>query len=341
MLVLAAAPLGLRCHVFCPDEESPAFDVAASRTIASYDDHDALDAFAGAVDVVTFEFENVPAATAERLAARVPVRPGAEALAITQDRLTEKTFLARQGLATAPFLPVSDRDDFREALLRLGPLAILKTRRLGYDGKGQEMLRGGEDPDVVLDRIGHAPAILEAMVRFSAEISVVGVRGVGGDVVLYDATENIHRDGILRLSTVPARIAAETAAEAGEAVRSVLTALDYVGALAIEFFVVGGGTNGAGESLIANEIAPRVHNSGHWTIDACAASQFENHIRAVAGWSLAPTARNADAAMENLIGDDVDAWRELAAEPDARLHLYGKREPRPGRKMGHVTRLKA
>ena len=340
MLALAAAPLGLRCHIFCPDGESPAFDVAAAKTIASYEDPEALDAFAEAVDIVTFEFENIPAATAERLAARVPVRPGAEALSVTQDRLTEKTFLARHGLATAPFLPVADRDDLREALLRLGPLTVLKTRRFGYDGKGQAMLRGGEDPDAVLDGIGRAPAILEGLVRFAAEISVVGVRGVGGEIVLYDATENVHRDGILRLSTVPARVAAKTAAEAGEAVRTVLEALDYVGALAIEFFVVAGGTDGAGESLIANEIAPRVHNSGHWTIDACAVSQFENHMRAVAGWPLAPSARHADATMQNLIGEEADGWPGLVAEPGARLHLYGKREPRPARKMGHVTRLK-
>ena len=341
MLALAAAPLGLKCHIYCPDADSPAFDVAAARTVASYEDVDALDAFAATVDVVTFEFENVPAKTAERLADRVPVRPSAKALAVTQDRLTEKTFLSRQGLATAPFLPVSDRDDLREAIRRVGPQAVLKTRRLGYDGKGQAVLHGGEDPDALLAAIGRAPAIVEGLVRFRAEISVVGVRGVGGDIVLYDAAENVHRDGILRLSTVPARVAAETAAEAGHAVRTVLEALDYVGALAIEFFVVAGdrGAEEGGDGLIANEIAPRVHNSGHWTIDACAASQFENHIRAVAGWPLAPASRHADAAMTNLIGADANAWPALAAEAGARLHLYGKREARPGRKMGHVTRL--
>jgi 5-(carboxyamino)imidazole ribonucleotide synthase len=336
MLALAAAPLGLRCHVYCPDPLSPAFDVAADRTIAPYDDGDALDRFAAAVDVVTYEFENVPLETAARLARAVPVRPPIRALEISQDRLVEKAFLEANGVAVAPFRPVDDLAGLTTAAASLDVRAILKTRRFGYDGKGQVRLREGADLGAAFAAIGRAPAVLEAVVPFAREVSVICVRANDGSGAAYDVIENVHRDGILATSTVPAGMREETAREAQAIALRVADALDHVGVLAVEFFVVDGS---GGERLLVNEIAPRVHNSGHWTQDACACSQFENHVRAVAGWPLGPVERSFDAVMTNLIGADVDAWAALAAEPGARLHLYGKREARAGRKMGHVNRL--
>ncbi len=336
MLALAAARLGLCCHIFAPDPESPAFDVVAARTIAEYDDGRALAAFAAAVDVVTYEFENVPVGAVERIGMTVQVRPGAKALAISQDRVAEKSFLRDLGVAVAPFAEVADRPSLDRAIGALGLPAVLKTRRLGYDGKGQAVIRWADEAGAALDRMHGAPAILERFVAFQREISVIAVRGAGGGVAIYDPAENVHRNGILHTSTVPARITAATAAKAGEIAAALLAALDYVGALGVEFFVAG---EGGEETLLVNEIAPRVHNSGHWTEDACAVSQFENHVRAVAGWPLGPSARHADVAMTNLIGAEADDWARLAAEPGARLHLYGKREMRPGRKMGHVNRL--
>lgn len=333
MLALAAARLGLRCHIYCPDAESPAFDVAAARTIAGYDDADALGDFARAVDVVTYEFENVPVGAAEMLEALVPVRPGSRALAVSQDRLAEKTFLTERGIATAAFAPVDARASLDDAMAALGLPAILKTRRLGYDGKGQATIRSAEDADDALAVMRGAPAILERFVDFTCEVSVIGVRALSGTVVTYDPAENVHANGILATSTVPASVNTDVAAQAGRIARKVMAALDYVGAIGVEMFV------GHGGELLVNEIAPRVHNSGHWTEDACAVSQFENHIRAVAGWSLGPTARHLDVVMTNLIGADAERWRELSEDPGARLHLYGKRETRPGRKMGHVNRL--
>jgi 5-(carboxyamino)imidazole ribonucleotide synthase len=336
MLALAAARLGLKCHIFCPDPESPAFDVAAARSWAAYEDEAALDAFARAVDVVTYEFENVDVKAAERLARQVHVRPGPRALAVSQDRLTEKAFLHELGIATAPFAAVESAASLGAALASLDTPAILKTRRLGYDGKGQAMIRSDADAATALAAVRNAPAILEGFVAFSREVSVIAARGLDGSFAVYDVAENLHRAGILATSTVPARLRPETAAEAQRIAQKILAALDYVGVIGVEFFVTEGGGS---ERLLVNEFAPRVHNSGHWTEDACAVSQFENHIRAVAGWPLGPATRHSDVVMQNLIGAEAADWLRLAADPEARLHLYGKREARPGRKMGHVNRV--
>lgn len=334
MLALAAARLGFRCHVYCPDQESPAFDVAAATTVADYEDTAALQQFAGAVDVVTYEFENVPVAAVELLANDVAVRPGGRALAVSQDRLDEKTFLAGLGIPTAAFAKVDGRASLDRALGAVGLPAVLKTRRLGYDGKGQAVIRWADEAGAALEKMRGAPAILERFVPFACEISVIGVRGLDGRVAAYDPAENVHRDGILATSTVPARVQAETAARAIGIAERLLQALDYVGVIGVELFV-----GREDEALSVNEFAPRVHNSGHWTEDGCTVSQFESHVRAIAGWPLGPTARHADVVMTNLIGTDAETWPRLAAEPGARLHLYGKRQMRPGRKMGHVNRL--
>jgi 5-(carboxyamino)imidazole ribonucleotide synthase len=336
MLALAAAEMGLSCHVYCPDPKSPAFAVAAARTVAPYEDEAALAAFAGAVDVVTFEFENVPAETLAFLAGRAPVFPGARSLTIAQDRLFEKRLMEAEGIPTAPFAEVAKQADIYSAIARAGRPAILKTRRLGYDGKGQAVIRAGDDPVAAWRAIGEVPAILEAYVAFEREVSVVLARGRDGGIRAFDITENVHENGILATSTVPAWITPALADEALAIAGTIAVALDHVGVLAVEMFVL---PEGAPRRLLVNEIAPRVHNSGHWTSDACLCSQFEQHIRAVAGWPLADPARHSDATMTNLIGDAVDAWPALAAEPGARLHLYGKAETRPGRKMGHVNRI--
>ncbi len=338
MIALAAARLGLRTHVFCPDPESPAFDVAAAHTVAAYEDGPALRAFAATVDAVTYEFENVPLATAELLSAIVPVRPGLRSLAVSQDRLVEKRFLEGLGIAVAPFRPIDGAGDLAAAAAELGLPAVLKTRRLGYDGKGQAMLRPGFDPVAAFAAIGAAPAILEGFVPFALECSIVLARGLDGRTAAFDVAENHHEHHILRRTVVPAAMGAETAAAAADIGARVAEAIGHVGVLTVELFLVQDGT---GERLVANEIAPRVHNSGHWTEDAAAVSQFEQHVRAVAGWPLAAPTRLAAVEMENLIGEEAERWRALAAEPGARLHLYGKREIRPGRKMGHVNRLGA
>jgi 5-(carboxyamino)imidazole ribonucleotide synthase len=337
MLALAAARLGLKCHILCPDEDSPAFAVSAKSIVADYDDEEALAAFAAGVDAVTYEFENVDVRAAERLADRVPVRPGARALAVAQDRLAEKDFLAGIGIAVAPYAAVQDLDSLRQAVERMGLPAVLKTRRFGYDGKGQATIRTERDIEPAWEAMRGAPSVLEGFVHFAREVSVIGVRGTRGETASYDPAENVHRNHILHTSTVPARIAPETAAAAGEIARRIMDALDYVGAIGVEFFVEG---EGPGERLIVNEIAPRVHNSGHWTEAACAVSQFENHMRAVAGWPLGGTDRHSDAVMQNLIGAEADEWLRIVSDPQALLHLYGKAEARPGRKMGHVNRLK-
>ena len=336
MLALAAARLGFRCHIFCPDPESPAFDVSAAKTVAAYTDAAALENFARAVDVVTYEFENVDVAAIEALARTVPVRPGAKALAVSQDRLVEKTFLRDLGIATAAFAEVGDVTTLEAANASFGRPSILKTRRFGYDGKGQQIFNKGDDAKTLFEAIGRAPAILEQKIAFEREVSIIAVRSLNGGVASYDLAENVHRKGILYTSSVPAAISPKIAAEAKRIAEKVLSALDYIGVIGIEFFHV---SDAAGERLLVNEFAPRVHNSGHWTEDACSVSQFENHIRAVVGWPLGPTARHSDVVMTNLIGDDVANWETFATEPVARLHLYGKGEVRPGRKMGHVTRL--
>ncbi len=332
MLAIAAARLGLRAHVFEPAADPPAGEVAAALTRAAYDDLDALARFADAVDVVTFEFENVPAASAETLMAHAPVRPHPRALAIAQDRAEEKAFLNGLGLATAPWRAVADLAELEAALEAIGTPAILKTRRLGYDGKGQAVLDAPGRAGPAWRGIDGAPAVLEGMVAFRRELSVIGARSAAGRVVCYAPGENVHAGGILRTTTVPASSTRLVRDEARRIAAAILEALDYVGVMGVELFETGDG------ALLVNEIAPRVHNSGHWTIEACVVDQFQNHVRAVAGWPLGDGARHSDAVMTNLIGDEADRWRELAASGDA-LHLYGKRAARPGRKMGHVTRL--
>ncbi len=336
MLAVSAAQLGYRVHIFAPDEAGgeglPAANVAAAVTRAAYDDTAALNSFAAQVDVVTFEFENVPVAAARRLAAHVPVRPGARAFEVAQDRLAEKVFATAHGGRTAPHHAVHDLAGLRASLDELGYPAILKTRRMGYDGKGQARIGEPQDAAAAWDAIGQAPAILEGVVAFSAEFSVLLARGVNGASLVYEAPRNEHREGILRRSVVPSGLAASQLDAAAALARRIADALDYVGLLAVEFFATKHGP-------VFNEMAPRVHNSGHWTIEGADTSQFENHIRAVCGLPLGSAASHGRAEMLNLIGDDVDTWPDLLADPTARPHLYGKRETRPGRKMGHVTRI--
>jgi len=281
---------------------------------------------------VTFEFENLPAHAIAHLGEHVPVRPGAHALAMTQDRLTEKTFVEKLGLKTAPFFEVSSAVQAREAFEKLGGKGILKTRRFGYDGKGQAKVTSAEETEKAFASFKGAPAILEGFVDFSFEASVVAAHGAGGAFAAYDPPENDHEHHILRRSTVPSRLTAAQVTEAKTIAKKIGDALDYVGVFAVELFVRGNG------ELLVNEIAPRVHNTGHWTIEACQCSQFEQHIRAVAGWPLGDPIRHADAVMENIIGAEANAWETLAK--GGALHLYGKAEARPGRKMGHLTRLK-
>jgi len=338
MLALAAARYGLKAHVYAPEPDSPAFEVAARHTVASYTDEGALVGFAASVDVVTYEFENVPADTAHILESHVPLRPGARALAVAQDRLEEKTFVSNLGIATAPFRAVSNETDLRAALAAVGRPAVLKTRRFGYDGKGQVIIRTGDDPATALGAIGHVPAILEGFVPFSREVSVVATRGHDGSVAAYDLCENEHRDHILHITRVPGTLPANLCDEARAIAGRIATALDYVGTLCVEMFVVA--TDGEPPRLLVNEIAPRVHNSGHWTIEGAKTSQFEQHIRAICGWPLGSVALVGSVEMTNLIGEDMAAWPELLAEEGAHLHLYGKATARPGRKMGHVTRVK-
>ena len=330
MLALAAARLGLKTCIYNDTPDAPAFQVTDRSVAAAYDDLDALAKFAQACDAVTFEFENLPAHAIAHLESLVAVRPGAQALATTQDRLTEKTFVAKLGLKTAPFFEVSSAEQAREAFAKIGGRGIIKTRRFGYDGKGQAKVASAEETVAAFEKF-KAPAILEGFVDFSFEASVIGARGADGAFAAYDPPQNEHENHILRRSTVPSQLTSAQVDEAKAIARKIGDALDYVGVFAVELFV---GSDGA---LLVNEIAPRVHNTGHWTIEACAVSQFEQHIRAVAGWPLGDGVRHADAVMENIIGAEADAWESLAR--GGALHLYGKAESRPGRKMGHLTRL--
>ena len=336
---MAAARLGLSTHIYS-DVPGPASDVAAATTIAPYDDRAALEAFAGKVAAVTYEFENVPVDTALRLEARTLLRPGSRALEVSQDRLSEKRFLERLGLAVASYVTIEAPDDIAGALAHWGEPAILKTRRLGYDGKGQISLLPGDDAAKAFAAVGRRPAVMERRLSFVAEYSVLLVRGADGASAVYDLPRNEHSGGILRRSLVPGGLDAGLQEQAVKAAKRIADALDYVGLLAVELFDLGP-EHPAEDRLLFNEIAPRVHNSGHWTLEACPVSQFENHMRAVAGWPLGSTVRHHDAEMVNLIGADADDWRKLAAEPGTALHLYGKGDARPGRKMGHVTRLRS
>ncbi len=300
MLSVAASRLGFRTHIFEPGATPPAGHVADRVTTAGYDDTEALRAFAEAVDVVTYEFENIPTAALDVIEALRPIRPNREALRVSQDRLIEKEFLSGLGLTVAPYANVETAADLDAALARIGTPAILKTRRFGYDGKGQAR--------------------------------IIAARGTSGEVACYDPGENLHKDGILSTTTLPARLSAAQRMDAVLLAGKILNALDYVGVMGVELFVTPQG-------LVVNEIAPRVHNSGHWTQDGCVVDQFEQHIRAVAGWPLGDGARHSDVVMENLIGDDMDRVPEIAREANAALHLYGKAEVKPGRKMGHVNRV--
>ena len=333
MLAVAAARLGFRTHIFEPGANPPAADVAHALTTASYDDAVALRAFAATVDVITYEFENIPTAALDVLEALRPIRPGRMALATSQDRLLEKAFLTGLGIACAPYAAVGSLAELQAAVAAVGVPSILKTTRLGYDGKGQVRLRAAADAEAAWAAMQGAPAVLEGFIDFTHEVSVIAARGLDGSVACYDPGQNVHRDGILHTTTLPAKLTANQRTDAVLMAAKVLNALEYVGVLGLELFVTPGG-------LIANEIAPRVHNSGHWTQNGCAVDQFEQHIRAVVGWPLGDGSRHSDVVMENLIGDDMLRVPAIARENGAALHLYGKAEARPGRKMGHVNRVR-
>jgi 5-(carboxyamino)imidazole ribonucleotide synthase len=334
MSALAAARLGYRCHILTRETDSPASQVSAATTISDYHEPNGLREFAAAVDVISFEFENVSAEGLDLLASLKPVRPSPAILRTSQDRVLEKTFLNDAGIPTAPWAPVEDLDGLRMAVERIGLPAVLKTTRLGYDGKGQALLRRTDDIADAYAALSPKPLILEGFIDLSQEISVVAARAEDGAYAAFDTVENRHRGHILDITLAPARIPETVNRQAQGVARRVADALDLTGLLAVEMFV-----DGQGE-VLANEIAPRPHNSGHWTIDACPASQFELHIRAIAGLPLPPAARHSDAVMKNLVGPDEAAlWPEILGTPGLIPHLYGKAEARPGRKMGHVTRL--
>ena len=331
MLAVAASRLGYKTHVFEPSAHCPAADVAHSITTAPYSDLEALRAFATRVDVITYEFENIPTQALDALEALRPIRPSRRALAISQDRIAEKDFLTALGLACAPYARVSDMTSLRAAADRIGLPAILKTTRLGYDGKGQARIKTAQDLPAALTAMQGAESVLEGFIPFEREVSVIAARGLDGSVAAYDLGENVHEDGILRRTTVPARLSPSLRSDGVLIAARILNALEYVGVMGVELFVTQAG-------LLVNEIAPRVHNSGHWTQNGCAVDQFEQHIRAVAGLPLGDGSRHSNVVMENLIGDDMARVPQILREPQAALHLYGKGEARAGRKMGHVNR---
>ncbi len=336
MLSQAAAKLGLHCHVYAPEKDSCAFEVVRRATVADYLDKKALEIFARDCDVITYEFENVPAECAAFLKSRKPVLPDPSVLENTQDRLIEKDFIAAQKIAVAPYAPVHSATQLEAALEKIGLPAVLKTRTLGYDGKGQVMIAKGGDPLAAWRTLKHAPCILEGFFKYEREVSVMAARSHDGKVECFDVTENDHRDHILKVSKVPARVTPALAKDARRIAEKLVKAHDYVGVMGVEMFVV---RRGKTRALMVNEIAPRVHNSGHWTLDGASVSQFEQHIRAVAGWPLAKPMRRGRAEMTNLIGAEVHDLGRWLALPGTSVHLYGKAEARPGRKMGHVTRV--
>ncbi len=331
MLSVAASRLGFKTCIYEPGGDCPASHVANYHFQKGYDDLDALKQFAQSVDVITYEFENIPTSALDALEAIKPIHPNRTALATSQDRLTEKDFLASLGLKTAPYADVTDAASLDAAIATIGTPAILKTRRMGYDGKGQSRLKSPDDAVKALADMNGAPAILEGFVDFSHEVSVIAARSLDGAVSCYDPGENVHSDGILSTTTVPANLTSAQRTDAVLLAAQILNALDYVGVLGVELFVTPQG-------LIVNEIAPRVHNSGHWTQNGCTICQFEQHIRAIAGWPLGDGSRHSDVVMENLIGDDVLRIPDIAKTTDA-IHLYGKADAKPGRKMGHVNRI--
>jgi len=336
MTALAAAELGYSCAILTPEADAPASQVSALTIVADYADEAALAKFAGAVDVVTLEFENVPVEAVQFLESLgKPVRPGSRILAVAQDRVAEKDFVRKLGGGTAPYEAVDTLKALIPALERMGRPAVLKTRRMGYDGRGQRILKHRDNPVEAWDAIGGKPAILEGFVNFNREISVIVARGADGTTRSYVPVENRHRDHILAETIVPAPISRHLADQAEALAARIAHALELVGLIAVEMFVTDDGR------ILVNELAPRPHNSGHWTIDACLVSQFEQLVRAVCGLPLGSPERHADATMINLLGADAYRWADFLKEPNARVHLYGKNEVRAGRKMGHVTRLTA
>ena len=333
MTAMAAARLGYRAHIFAEEQDSPAAQVSAAATVASWDDDAAIAAFAAGIDVATFEFENIPADAVRKVAALKPVMPRPEILEITQDRVREKDFLRGIGVATTDYREITSEAALGRAIGTLKTRAVLKSARMGYDGKGQVNVDAGSAPDEAWRLMGAPRGVLEDFVDFRCEVSVIVARGADGAMATYPPVENRHVNHILDTTIAPASVPPDTAREAEQIGRDIAARLDLVGVLAVEMFMTNDGR------ILVNELAPRPHNSGHWTIDACAASQFEQLVRVICGLPLGSPERHADAVMKNLIGDEVETWRDAIAEPAARLHLYGKRETLPGRKMGHVTRL--
>ena len=336
MLAMAAARLGFRTHIFAPAGDNPAFAVAHDHTEAAFDDAAALQAFAEACDVVTYEWENVPVAACDIVEATCPVRPNPGVLRISQDRVAEKTFISGLRIPVPDFHPAASLAELEEAVSLIGRPAVLKTRRFGYDGKGQARIGADTDLAAAFTLIGEQPAVLEAFVPFEREVSVIAARATDGIIACFDIAENVHENGILRSSTVPANLKSRTATQARDIAGTLLEALDYVGVIGVEMFL---SVSGGAETLMVNEIAPRVHNSGHWTEAACHVSQFEQHIRAICGWPLGDCRRHSDCVMENLLGEEIEASSALAGIPGMVVHDYGKAEVRAGRKMGHATRL--
>ena len=335
MLSVAASRLGLKTHIYNDEPNAPAFDVSAEQSVGAYDDGQRIADFANSVDVVTCEFENVPAKALDIAGRSASVFPPPKSFEVAQDRLKEKNFVAGLGIVVAPYAAVDSLGCLNQKLARIKAPALLKTQRFGYDGKGQIPINTLCEAETAWEKIGGGPAIIEGLVAFEREISIIAVRAQNGDTRFYDVVENVHQGGILATSRVPASLSDTGEFEARQIAGRIADALGHVGVLCVEMFQRGGET----PVLIVNEIAPRVHNSGHWTLDACLVSQFENHIRAICGWPLGEVGRHSNAVMTNLIGDDVEDRQRLAAEPGTALHLYGKRQARPGRKMGHVTRV--
>lgn len=333
MLARAASRMGYKTHIFTPEKDSPASHVATATTIGAYQDGNALRAFAQSVDVITFEFENIPAETLEMLDAIVAVRPKPSVLFTTRHRLREKEFIRAQGIPTAPFAPVRSAAELETALATIGTPSVLKTCELGYDGKGQVVIRDAAQAQNAWSTLGKTECILEGFIDFTAEASIIVARSTHGEARCYPLVENIHRDHILHKTLAPAPFIDQHQVEATRIAKTLAEALDVVGLLAVELFVTPNG-------LLVNELAPRPHNSGHWTIEGAPTSQFEQHIRAICGWALGDTTAHRPCEMINLLGDEWKLWQEYAKNPQAHVHLYGKTEARPGRKMGHVTMVK-
>ena len=329
MLSVAASRLGFKTCIFEPGANCPASHVADSHVQAGYDDIDALTKFAQSCDVITYEFENIPTEALDTIEAITPIHPNREALATSQDRFFEKNFLTRIGLQTAPYAAVENAETLEQAIDQIGTPAILKTRRMGYDGKGQSRLMSPDDAAQAITDMAGAQAVLEGFIDFTHEVSVIGTRGIDGQISCFDPGENVHRDGILHTTTVPAKLSPSQRTDAILLTANILNSLNYVGTMGVELFVTATG-------LIVNEIAPRVHNSGHWTQQGCTVDQFEQHIRAIAGWPLGDGSRHSNVVMENLIGDDVDRIPDIA-KTTAAIHMYGKADAKQGRKMGHIN----